>query len=283
MAITNGMYERTYTSKVFKQNTPKEKKEKHPFPWKRFLWVVAGLLFVTAVVVLIRAPKLQVSNVEIIGANVTDPEDVSTIVNSYLEGHYLYFLPRSSMLLVPTAVITRHVRGQFPRFSSVDIRRKGVDRLVVSVVEHEGKYLWCENQESCFFMTKDGVVFAPAPFFSGDAYEKIFVGQKKDLPFRPMTDDTFSIVESLRERLPTIEIVPKLFRFVSEHQVDIIFVHNGHDASLIIDPSSPLDETLEDLATGLATEPLKSKFNDDKNILEYLDARFANKVVYKFK
>jgi hypothetical protein len=277
------MYERTYSAKVLKQNTPPEKKHRKKFAWKKFFMAALVVILVAVVVILVRTPKLQVHDVEVEGTHVTDPEEVSLFVKSQIEGNYLYFFPKSSMLLVPTTTIKKRLASAFPRFSTLDVRRKGINNLLVNVSEYQGEFLWCESDEACFFMTKDGIVFAEAPFFSGNAYKKIFIGKKETLPFKPVEENYMSVVKLLIERLPLILIEPTEFRQSSEHQIDITFYHNGNQALLMVDPSGGIEKMLEDLATGLNTEPLKSEFKNEKNILQSLDARFANKIVYKFK
>jgi hypothetical protein len=285
------MYERTYNNKVLRQRAseedPKEKRRRRRFPWRRAIRISIWVLLVALAVMLIRLPQLRVTEVTVVGTNVADPEDVSLFVRSQIEGNFLYVFPKASMLLVPTASVTKWTTRQFPRFASVDVRRKGVHGLIVTVVEHQGAYLWCGNEgqedPSCFFMTKDGLVFAPAPFFSGDAYPKLYIGQKQELPFSPLTDKQLAMVQLLLERLPSIGIEPIAFREVSEHELDVIFSHNNRDARLMLDPGVDVAHMLENLATALATDPLHKDFMSSTKQLDYLDARFANKVVYKFK
>ncbi len=280
------MYERTYHAKVLTQNASPEKKRRRRFPVRRFVWSLLLVVLAAGVVVLIRLPGLQVKTIEVEGASVADPEEVTLLIRSQMEGNYFYFFPRTSMLLVPTSTIAHRLQRQFPRFASVDIRRKGLNGLAVTIVEHTGTALWCDRgeiEEQCFFMTDTGLVFAEAPFFSGDAYERMYGGTLAGLPFSPLTTEQLATIHTLRDRLPSLSIAPVEYHVVSERELDIVFVHHGARARLMIDLANDVEKTLEDLATGLATEPLSGQFKDSKKILEYLDARFSNKVVYKFK
>jgi cell division septal protein FtsQ len=281
------MYERNYHKKVLQQKAPPEKKRRKRFPVQKALLITVSVLIVTAIIVIVRLPQLQVTTVDVEGTSVVDPEDVSLFIKTKMEGNYLYIFPKTSMLLVPTATITKWTARQFPRFSTVDVRRKGVHGLVVTVTEHQGVYLWCDTEgvedPGCFFMNKEGSVFAPAPFFSGNAYPKIYMGEKQELPFTPLTPAQLQMVQLFLERLPLIGIAPAEFRAMSDRDMSIIFSHNGSDAALIIDPTADTNQTLENLATALNTDPLKSEFKNKAKILEYLDARFSNKIVYKFR
>lgn len=295
------MYERTYQKKVLSQTPPEEsaakkRRRRRRAKMRRILKVLFVLALITLVVFLIRLPQLQVRTVDVVGTSVVDPEDVSRYVQSQIEGNILYLLPKKSMLLVPTASIAKWTARQFPRFATVDVRRKGVHGLIVTVTEHTGTYLWCQEAQSqsadaaapsCYFMTSDGLVFAPAPVFSGNAYVRIYMGAKQELPFTPLTPDQLSLVQLLLDRLPAVGITPNAFRAISEHEIEIDFSHYGSTAQLLIDPvqdaSHTYDMMLQNIATALSTDPLKSDFANPSKNLEYLDARFANKVVYKFK
>jgi hypothetical protein len=277
------MYERTYHAKVLTQHAPVEKKRRKRFPWKRFFWWCGAFVFLVGIIFLIRLRGLQVASVSVVGTNVVDPEEISAVVWQRLEGTYLSILPRTSMFLVPTRRVESVVAQAFPRLSSVRIDRKGVRGLEVKVSEYEGEYLWCVTNDECYFMTKEGIVFAPAPFFSGDAYKKIFVRTQSPLPFEPITKPMMETLLLLLERLPLLGIEPIEFKEESEHQLEVVFLHQGRPATLILDHTRNTEAVLEDLATGLGTEPLKARFRDAGQVLEYLDARFANKIVYKFK
>lgn len=281
------MYERTYRARALsKQDEPSKKKRRRgrlPLPGKRARRAVLAAVVAAGLALLIRWPTLQVKTIDVVGTKVADPEDVVRFVQSQIAGDYAYVLPKASMLLVPTASIAKWTKRQFPRFETVDVRRKGVDGLIVTVDEYDGTSLWCERDDACFFMTDDGIVFAPAPIFSGDAYIKIFVGAPSALPFTPLSADEQTLIAALIDRLPSIGIAPAEFHGVSDHELDVYFTHFGQHARLMIDPSIDGDAMLEDLATGLETDPLKTLFHSERQSLEYLDARFANKVIYKFK
>lgn len=274
------MYERTYHSKLKQSELPKEKL---PFNWKRFVRVSAGVLAVSGIVVLIRLPVLQVKTVEVMGVNVADPEEVSVYVKKEIQGKVLFILPRSSMLVVPTATLAKKLTHAYPRFSSVDVRRKGINTLAVTVREYVGTYLWCNTLDSCYFMTDDGVVYAPSPFFSGDAYAKVFGGEKGDFPFMPITAKDFATVKLLEENLPTVSIHPAEFHFLPNRELRVVFFHNGRESALLFDSEGDTAAALQALDTAFKTDTFANRYRDPERALSYIDLRFPNKIVYKFQ
>ncbi|HVY35733.1 MAG TPA: hypothetical protein VG982_00430 [Candidatus Paceibacterota bacterium] len=257
-------------------------KEKKPFPWRRFLWIAGILAVIVAVVLVTRIPKLQIQTIDVVGTTAVNPDDVSAFIKRQIKGEYLFVIPKGSMLTVATSTISTTVAHAFPRFSSVRVSRRGINGLLVTVTEHATEYLWCEQENSCFSMTKEGVVYAPASQFSGDAYLKLFGGEKGSIPFSPFSQDKLSVVATLLDRLPAIDIKPTEIHFISDYEFDVVFSHNGADAMLMFDPGNDIEVSLEALYSGLKTDPLASDFDNQKKTLQYIDLRFPNKVVYKF-
>jgi cell division septal protein FtsQ len=273
------MYERTYHAKVLKTDSvPRASKR---FPWKRVVVIVSVLAVLTGVVFFIRAPRWQVTQVLVEGTNVADPEDVSQKVLGSLEGNYLYLLPRTSIVLISTDQITDMIRAQFPRFKEVAVERDSMHSLKVSVVEYPGVYLWCD--EACSFMDEKGTVFADAPYFSGSAYLKIYAGERQPYPFRPIEPELLAAITRIYERLQSIDIVPLSVKLDSEKTLAVSFIHYNTTALIYFDPTSDIDSALETLYTALRTAPLSRLYHSSTQVLEYLDARFGNKLVYKFQ
>lgn len=281
------MYERTYHDRVLKneENTsPKKKRFFRPrLRLKTILITIGCIALVGICVTLTRLTRLQIASVEIEGTNVADPTEVSTFVFGQLQGTRLYVFPRTSIILAQTRRLERNLRTAFPRFETVRVMRTGLSRLTITVSEYGGAYLWCTDATQCLFMDKNGVVFAEAPYFSGSAYPKVFIGAQADLPFRPITTEQLALIELLTERLNAISIAPTEFHFVSEHNLEIVFLHNSTMSKIMIDPTLSIETSLEALFTALRTQPLSAKYQDASRILQYIDLRFENKVVYKFQ
>lgn len=273
------MYERTYNTRVLKSDTqPKTKKR---FPWKRALSITIIMLVLVGMVIMIKTPKFQVQKVTVVGTNVVDPVDVAAFALNTLDGHYAWILPKTSIFLVSIDSVTSAVREAFPRFEQVKVDRDGVDSLRVIVAEYPGVYLWCDDE--CAFMDETGTVFASAPYFSGSAYLKIHIGTREQYPFYPITSEQIALVATLKKQLEEIDIIPLSMSFDSEHKLTIEFIHHTSHAVLYVDPTEDVQTTLETLYSALRTEGVARLYHDPSQILQYLDVRFANKLIYKFQ
>jgi len=276
------MYERNYHNNLLKRNNVVEKKEKRPFRWNIFFWIIGALIFVSGIIYLIKFPQFQIKEVLVKGAVVVEEESISNLVMNDLNGEYLSYLPKTSILLANTNKIQEKIKNKFPRFKNIKVTRNSLDSLIVEVEEYDGKYLWCIDTD-CSFMSENATVFAPAPYFSGDAYLKVFVGEKSDYPFVPINESQLEMISNIVDKLRGIAIVVTEFNFVSEYKIDLVFTHNDTSAHIYIDPTKDIDSSLLVLYTGLRTEPLAAMYRDSTKILEYLDLRNSSKVVYKFQ
>lgn len=273
------MYERTYRNRVLK--TDQQKPEPKKFPWKRVIIVTSIVVVLVGIVVLIKTPRFQVHTIAVVGTNVIDPTDVSTFAINTLDGKYLWVLPKSSVFLVSPDTVASAIKEAFPRFDTVVVDRSGMDSLRVTVTEYPGVYLWCDDD--CSFMDEKGTVFADAPYFSGSAYLKLYIGTREQYPFHPITQSQVQLVAQLKKQLEAIDIIPLSIRFITDHKITIDFIHHSSHAQIYVDPSENIDTTLETLYSALRTETVAKLYHDPSKTLEYLDVRFANKLIYKFQ
>jgi len=278
------MYERNYHGRVLeddKQSKPKKK----TFSWKGALLITLCVILVGGFITLTQLNRLQVRTVEVEGAVSADPKDISEFVTTTLTGKWLYIFPKTSIVLLPDTTLERSIQKAFPKFETVSVTRSGSQTIAVTVTEYSGTQLWCDEvAQECSFMSAKGVVFAPAPFFSGSAYVKIFGGEKEEYPFVPVTEKDLALTELLLLKLRAISIEPSEFHFtIRPDKLVIVYYHNGNPVQIIIDTEVEIETTLGSLFTALRTPPLSTRYRDGTSVLQYIDLRLPNKVVYKFK
>jgi hypothetical protein len=274
------MYQRSYHQRVLKHDAPA------PVPrisWKKIVSIAVVAVLLAGIVWCIKTPRFQVTQVSVEGANVADPNELAQFVLSELDGRYLYFFPKSSIVLVSPDTLARAISAKYPRFKSVVVSRDSMRSLKVTVKEYSGMYLWCDREEVCSFMDETGTVFADAPYFSGSAYLKVYKGDREAYPFAGLTQDETLLVTHIYERLRAIDIDPVTVSFDTPQTLRVVFMHGGGRARVLFDPGKDIDAQLEVLYSGIRTQPLASMYHSPTHVLEYLDVRFDNKLVYKFQ
>ncbi len=275
------MYQTSYQHRVLKSD--KEQKVRATVPWKKVILISIIVAFIVGIVLLIRSPRFQIQTVNVVGANVADPQEVSQFVMSTLEGRYLWVLPKTSVILANPDTIEQAIATEYPRFKTVVVDRDSFSSLRVTVTEYPGVYLWCDEVGQCSFMDEQGTVFADAPIFSGSAYLKVYVGSRATYPFHPLTDAQLATVVQIDERLRQMDIEPVIFDFVDTRSLHVTFLHHSGEPALYFDPADDVRVALDTLYTGLRTQPLAKLYHDRSQVLQYIDLRFGNKLVYKFQ
>lgn len=278
------MYTRSYRDEVL--GTEKDKKrEARIVKRKRWFFCITLLVLFIGFVLLSRMHSVQIKTITVNGTKSATPEDVSNHVFSFLEGHWAYVFPKRSILLLPDTAIVAELHRAFPKFETIEVRRKGLDTIAITIQEYEGVYLWCQTYEDCSFMNERGVVFMHAPFFSGNAYTKIFVGGPEEYPFVPITGQELSLVSLLLERLRAINMEPAEFHFKRgvTNRLEVVFYHNNSTAKFIFDTSLSMEMSLNSLYATVRTDSFVRKYRSGVSVLEYIDVTLPNKVVYRFK
>lgn len=277
------MYERNYHRQVLKTPEEGEKNTAKRSPWKKFVFVGVILAICFGIGYAIRLPKLQINNIIVEGVEVLDSHDVESAVMDMLSGKALWIFPKTSTLLVQTETIEKKIKQKFSRIDTVTVKRDKAQGLILNISEYHGAFLWCDAENQCFFMDKNGVVYSGAPVFSGSAYPKIFAGiPLQTLPFEGLRKDQLDFITALENRLTTIAITPSEYHLVSPREIRIDFLHNREIAQFIVDPTVPVETSLEYLFSGIRTEPLASSFHNENKKLLYIDVRYPNNIVYKF-
>ncbi|MBU4536871.1 hypothetical protein KJ603_02420 [Patescibacteria group bacterium] len=148
-----------------------------------------------------------------------------------------------------------------------------------------------EKGEECYFMDSEGYIYAKAMSFTDDVYFKYEIesSQINNLGVSPISDDEILGKIYLSESVEgQFEKVNLFIRFLKDINVDIyklMVKENGdyqlsfdNDSLLIFDEKQDFDLLLENLQAVLID---LGDLEDRK--FEYIDLRFSNKVLYKFK
>lgn len=256
------------------------------------LIILAGLSFAS------RLPKININEVNISGNKITDTEAMKNIVTQDLNGHYLWFFPKTNFFIYPKNKIKHDLTDNFKRLKNISLSIKNGKTLEVTVSEYEGKYLWCgtavpeigdNSNQKCYFIDSDGYIFNEAPYFSGDVYFRFYglVNLNGDDPsgnfFSP---SLFSKLILFKETLEKIGLKPVMLSISDNNDIEM-YLSASNSASvspkIIFKSDSDFTKVAENLQTAITSEDLVSDFKNKFSSLLYIDLRFGNKVYYKFK
>ena len=171
--------------------------------------------------------------------------------------------------------------------------------LEVSLTERMALYTWCGDtinlviglpsgdstarEEKCYFVDEAGYIFDEAPYFSGDVYFKFYGLANLGTYF---SKENFKQLIYFKDTLLGIGLKPVSLYVLDNGDIKV-FLSNLNKAPIgpyiALKASSNFQKVAENLQTALTTEPLQSDLKNQYSSLLYIDLRFGNKVVYKFR
>lgn len=255
-----------------------------------FLIVFIGLNYLS------RIPALSVKSVEVHGASILDPKNLTDEVQSILDSRFILF-SKKNVFFYPKKKIEK-ILSDIPRIKSFDVHRENFNNLVIDIVERDSKYTWCgdtlpeENSNlkdnKCYFMDGDGYIFDEAPYFSGNVYFKFFGKTEHDIDtpagssFLP---GTFNDFLSFKSNLEMMGLKLSALLLKDDGDMELYLTSNSalpNTPKIIFKSEAELERVAENLQAVITTEPFATDFDKKYDSLLYIDLRFGNKVYYKF-
>jgi cell division septal protein FtsQ len=241
-------------------------------------YIGAGLILAVSLVLLLRIDWFKIKSVEVVGNSVESSKHISDVTKERLSGNYLYFIPKSNFLFYPRRALKGELLNSFKRFEEVGVSYEGDNTLLVDVEERKPLWLWCEDQD-CYFMDKDGYVFAKAPNFSGNVYLRASGGlevQSGEVIGSVFAGNwNFEELKAFVEAIKENGFVPVGIVITPERDAELL-LKNGEVIKL--SPTKSLTAAHTDLENALASGLISSEVP-----LQYIDLRFDNKIFYKAK
>lgn len=228
--------------------------------------------------------KVVIAEIEARGNSVVSGEEIVSMVREEMAGKYLWLFRKDNSFLYPREMIKERILSEQKRISEADVYLNNLASLVVSVTERKPAYLWCgpeyseeENKKSCFFMDRDGYIFASAPYFSGDVFFEWYgpTEEKSENPigdrFLPYTE--FKKLVSFREAISALGLKTTHLTTRADGDYALALKDSG---SILFNSDQEFDALLGNLDSAIGA---LAKYKE----LEYIDLRFGNKIFYRYK
>jgi len=254
---------------------------------KRYLVVLVVFLFVVALLVGLFAwlsghERFLVRNINVDGNSVVQTDDVLSVVDEEASGKYLFLFTKQNTFIYPKDTIENRLLNEFKRIKDLDIKRKNFTALEIYITEYTPKYLWCSEyveddesniNENCYFMNKDGYVYAKAPSFSGNIFFEWYTKSSSAEPIGSLMldGDTFSKLVTFIDVVGNIGF--DLIQITQQEEGDYTLVSDSGSKILfnIDQDSAVLVDTLDSVLDEIEKD----------GALDYIDLRFGNKVFFK--
>jgi hypothetical protein len=220
------------------------------------------------------------------GNSVVPTDEVLAAAQDAMHGHFLLIFSRANILWYPKQQIISTLQYSYSWIDTVSIDRVNSTTIVVKIKERVPVAVWCgvsrDKPTPCQLMDAQGYLFAKAPEFSGAAYVKLY-GPLISASWRGaqfFSQNGLTHMLNFAKALPEIGFHPLAAAVVSAGAYDMFI---SSSTFLSVQTSSPVPAIVSNLDSLLSQKVFaQSKVSNFSNLM-YIDARFGNKLFYKFK
>ncbi len=283
-------------SKRPQQKTRREKKRSK----KKVIIVIASTLTIIGTFFYIMNHNVMaLKRVVIEGQRTLIDRDIQDTVNNYLSKSYLG-IRNDNILFVSVSSIQVLLEEAFPKIQNLSLEIQNGEDLVVIVGERSAHSLWCIDQiyeyefdEECYFADRAGLLYARAPYFSGNVYMKLYIqpDPENEEYVGRMVDQIesfnqfFAFLEDLEEEYP-VAISNIYFDNFDDVRIEISrfqdVLYTQYLPVLLYNQSNNYDRVLRDIGITLGFNDFKKDFKTKAENLESIDVRFDGRIFYTF-
>jgi cell division septal protein FtsQ len=254
-------------------------KKNKKVPKRVWVYLFFIILCIVGVVHVLRLPEYQIRKVIVSGAVLTRESDVRGIAEEYLSYSYFYFIPQSNIWLYPKNKILDSIMS-LSSIDGVDLdlnKRNNV--LEINIKERKHEYVWCDSNNSCFYMDRDGYIFSNAPTFEGNVF----------LTFRGLIDDN-PIGKSFLEKNKMSELLSLITELNSFNlhtsavnilSYDEVVLTLSTKANIVISINKQLGEALKNIKILINSGDFKAASGGGITNIEQIDMRYGKKAFWK--
>jgi len=240
--------------------------------------------------------RVTINKIIVTGTSIVNKLDVVSHVEKQLNGKYYHLYNRGNSLIYPRNEIYQDLIVSFPRIKELSIDRDNFNTLNINIIERFGSYLYCgssipelesEVGENCYFINNDGYIFDKSPYFSGSVYFKYYIkisDETNPLNQNIFEADRFHELVRFIDGISTIGFMP-IYLTIEENDIYSLYIDSnlGKIApKIIFKKDNNLETILSNLSTAMNKPEFANEINSKYSILQYIDLRFKNKVLYKF-
>ncbi len=242
-------------------------------------------------------PKMTINKVVVTGNNIINSQDVISLVRKEINGKYYGLFSKADIFIYPHNEIYKNLLLTFPRIKKVSITRKNFNTLYININEKSASYLYCGSVipdikskvgENCYFMNNDGYIFSKAPYFSGNVYFKYYLKVKnrdKLLGQTIIEPEYFHNLVRFIDGIKALGLKPVSLVIIDDGTNYLYLGHNLNETTpkIIFMKTNNLKNILSNLSIAMNKALFADEINSKYSTLLYIDLRFKNKVLYKFK
>lgn len=130
------------------------------------------MIIIGIVITVLRKPFLFIQQVTITGSETLDVELLYQQTQNYLGKNKWLVIPQKNILIFSKREFSQWLEESFPSIKKSEIYFDREKNMTIEISERKPESLWCQN-EQCFFIGYDGIIYRQAPRLSDGVFLKI--------------------------------------------------------------------------------------------------------------
>lgn len=282
-----------------KRPQKKTRREKKRLKKKAIIVVSSILIIIASFFYIMNHEYLAISEVHVLGQRTIIEQDIHDVVQEHLDKRIFSSIRGDNLIFLNTQSIYKELKAKFPKIQELDVQKKDGEVLVITVGERAVHSLWCVNREyesvfdeECYFSDSEGLLYARAPYFSGNIYVKLFFNPTESIDYLgtyvdqiESFDEFFSFIDSLEEVYP-LSLGNVTFSEFGDVFIDIArfnnYIYHQDRPVLRYNQDHSYETIARDIGIVLEFNDFMKMFTQNPDLLESIDVRFENRVLYTF-
>lgn len=285
-----------------KQKRPQQKtrREKKRFKKKFFIYLFSIFIIIWAFIYAMNHPYLRLGGLRINGQKTLIQSDIESSVRRNIDTKILGIIPRDNMFFFRNSFLESYLKKEFPKINNIEVSVDDAEDIIITICERSAHSLWCLNKEfefefneECYFADETGLLYARAPYFSGNIYLKLFI-----LPEENKQDYIGTFIKDTEGFI-------LLFNFLDQIEqnhslrIDRVYFNEFNDVKITIarledtlypdkkvyihyNQSDSYEKILRDIGITLNFKEFREEFAKRSERLESIDVRFDGRIFYTF-
>jgi hypothetical protein len=238
--------------------------------WKKLLTRLLVLLAVLGVLyALFISHAFTIASYEFEGIPYEYKTPLSETFDALAREKISWILPGNRTFSFHKKAMKREIMDALPNSKAVSIRPAGLHSIKITV----DPYVAAFAMDNGFALSKEGVIYKE-------------IGTTFDLPNISLSTSTALTAGDIAAITMFVDQIDAVLFDVGKITVDehndIRFYAKDDEAYVTVNGTANLGRSWSNILSAIDTDPLKGKLAKGAGSLEYLDARFGNKVFYKF-
>lgn len=254
--------------------------------WKRRFFIFLGIFCVSLVCyIYFKTSFLTITSYELVGVPDNYQQVIQTNLRSIATEKSYKIFPSNRITSYRGMAIKSSIVGVLPNSQTITFRIVGLHTLRITVTTHTPLF----KIDDIHAITKEGFVYTELndiqnlpkiSFATSTLRQEIYKDGIAYVTIPTFNASQLASLTRLMSKINTVVFV--VSNIIVDEYGDIVLQNKEGGSGIIFSGASNVDTVWSNILSAIDTEPLKSKLENKKEALEYLDARFGNKVFYKF-